>query len=75
MNTQKNAIEQERISQTITRYENAYQVTLGNSKGYALRLKELKDWDKPRHEWIDDNDSAWTIWTCKIIALENLISQ
>ena len=35
------------ISKTSSIWEKAFEVSIGNSKGYAKRLRELLTWDKP----------------------------
>jgi len=55
-------------------WKQGFQVTLINKKGYALRLNELKTWDKPLNPRESDPNGKWVEWEAKIQALEELLN-
>ena len=56
-------------------WEKAFEVSIGNTKGYAKRLRELLTWDKPLTDKANDFGGKWTEWANKCSALETLIRE
>ena len=56
-------------------WESAYVQTIGNTKGYAARLRELLTWDKPTNEKKNDPLGLWVTWAKKCAALDALIKE
>lgn len=63
------------ISKTSSIWEKAFEVSIGNSKGYAKRLRELLTWDKPIVSKENDTNGKWCEWANKVSALETLLKE
>jgi hypothetical protein len=54
-------------------WEKAFEVSIGNCKGYKKRLNELLTWDKPLVSKSKDTNGKWREWANKCSALQILI--
>jgi hypothetical protein len=69
----KNALKNNIMATEI--WEKAFEVSIGNTKEYAKRLRELLTWDKPITDKSNDVSGKWNEWAIKCLALENLIRE
>ena len=56
-------------------WEQSFELTIGTTKGYAKRLRELLTLDKPIVSKANDRDGKWAEWANKVVALETLIRE